>query len=70
MRQRPKLNSPVARYVRSGCPRLTLAQTVGEALLELRATRPVDRVLYLYVVDSEGAARGGCSDQNVVVERS
>jgi magnesium transporter len=45
------LNDPVTAHLRRDFTRLTLGQTVGEALDWLRSHPPAGRILYLYVVD-------------------
>jgi magnesium transporter len=52
------LNDPVTAHVHQDFARLHLAQTVGEALDHLRAHPPKGRIIYLYVVDDEGALCG------------
>jgi magnesium transporter len=55
-----KLNDPVTQHMRRDFTRLSINQTVGEALSGLRERPPEGRILYLYVVDDENRLRGWC----------
>lgn len=55
---RKNLNDPVTDHMRDGFARLHVGQTVGEALVWLRAHPPQGRIVYLYVLDEEGVLRG------------
>ena len=48
------LNDPIARHMRRDVTRLRVTDTVGEALISLRAQPPEGRIIYFYVVDGEG----------------
>lgn len=52
------LHDPIARHMRTNFSRLPADQTVGEALALLRSHPPHERVIYFYVVDSEGRLEG------------
>jgi magnesium transporter len=52
------LNDPIAKHLRSDFPRLSIDQTVGEALDSLRAKPPEGRIIYLYVTDADGKLLG------------
>jgi magnesium transporter len=52
------LNDPVTKHMRPEVTRLTLGQTVGEALDSLRRQPPRERIIYFYVVDGDGRLRG------------
>lgn len=47
------LGDPVTRHMHRNLTRLRLGLTVGEALEQLRREQPGERILYLYVVDSD-----------------
>jgi magnesium transporter len=53
-----KPNDPVTQHMRRDFTRLSINQTVGEALSGLRERPPEGRILYLYVVDDENRLRG------------
>jgi magnesium transporter len=55
---RVDLDDPVTRHMHQDFTRVTLGQTVGEALDELRRRPPKGRIIYFYVVDDEGRLRG------------
>jgi magnesium transporter len=55
---RTNLNDPVTEHMHDGFARLHINQTVGEALVWLRAHPPRGRIVYLYVLDDEGILRG------------
>lgn len=52
------LNDPVVRHMRQEFVRLTVEQTVGEALAAVREHPPEGRIIYFYVVDAEERLRG------------
>lgn len=52
------LNDPVVQHMRQEFVRLTVEQTVGEALAAVREHPPEGRVIYFYVVDAEERLRG------------
>lgn len=52
------LSDPVIRHMRTDFSRLRGDQTVGEALAQLRAQPPRERVIYFYVVDREDRLEG------------
>ncbi len=52
------LNDPIAKHARTDFARLSVEQTVGEALESLRAKPPEGRIIYLYVTDADGKLRG------------
>jgi NhaA family Na+:H+ antiporter len=54
----PRLAAPVTGRMYQGLTRLRAGQTVGEALDWLRRNPPPGRVIYFYVVDSEGRLLG------------
>ncbi len=53
-----KLDHPITRHMRTNPARLTVDQTVGEALAALRAVPPDGRILYFYVVDGDQRLKG------------
>jgi magnesium transporter len=52
------LNDPVARHMRTEFSRLHVEQTAGQALDQLRAHPPRERVIYFYVVDEHDHLQG------------
>jgi magnesium transporter len=52
------LNDPITRHLRQDFARISLDQTVGEALDSLRARPPEGRIIYLYVTDNDGKLAG------------
>jgi magnesium transporter len=52
------LNDPVTEHLRQDFTKLSLGQTVGEALDWLRAHPPPGQIIYLYVVDEDGRLCG------------
>ncbi len=52
------LNDPVTQHMRTDFARLRVGQTIGEALAEIRASRPEGRIIYFYVVDDAGRLAG------------
>lgn len=53
-----RLSDPVTRRMHQDCTCLPAGQTVGEALDWLRQNPPPGRVIYFYVVDTEGRLQG------------
>ncbi|MBX3437318.1 MAG: magnesium transporter [Planctomycetaceae bacterium] len=51
-------DEPVLQHARTDFVRVLNTQTVGGALEQVRATRPTGRIVYFYVVDSEGVLKG------------
>jgi magnesium transporter len=52
------LNDPVTKHMRPDIVRLSVGQSVGEALAALREQPPEGRIIYFYVTDDEGRLRG------------
>jgi magnesium transporter len=52
------LSEPVTAHMHQDFTRVSLSQTVGEALDELRRHPPKGRIIYFYVVDEEGRLQG------------
>jgi magnesium transporter len=52
------LNDPITTHARQDFARLSVDQTVGEALEALRAKPPEGRIIYLYVTDAHGKLHG------------
>lgn len=52
------LNEPVTAHLHRDFTALPLGQTVGQALEHLRSHPPPGRIIYLYVVDNDGALCG------------
>jgi magnesium transporter len=52
------LADSVARHMRADFARLALDQTVGEAIAAARAAPPEGRIIYFYVLDTEGRLAG------------
>ncbi len=52
------LQDPVTQHMRRDFIRLDSGQTVGEALASLRERSPEGRIIYFYVVDSDGRLQG------------
>jgi magnesium transporter len=52
------LNDPITTHARQDFARLSVDQTVGEALEALRAKPPEGRIIYLYVTDADGKLHG------------
>jgi magnesium transporter len=52
------LNEPVIRHMRREFASIPIRQTVGEALTGLQHHPPGGRIIYFYVVDSEGRLQG------------
>ncbi len=52
------LNDPVLRHLRTDVAKLHVNLTVGEALEQIRSQPPEGRIIYFYVVDSEGVLKG------------
>jgi magnesium transporter len=61
------LDAPVTRHLRGDCTRLTLGQTVGQALEQLRREPPPERIIYFYVVDDEGRLQGVVPTRHLVL---
>src|SRR6516165_12406179 len=61
------LDQPVTRHMRADCTRLSLGQTVGEALEGLRRNPPPERIIYFYVVDDEGRLLGVVPTRHLVL---
>ncbi|MCE9531040.1 MAG: magnesium transporter [Planctomycetes bacterium] len=51
-------DDPVIKHLRQDFARLSVEQTVGEALITLRAKPPEGRIIYLYVTDADGKLQG------------
>jgi magnesium transporter len=54
----PFYDDPVTHHVRRDLVRLRIGQTVGEALAAMREQPPQGRIIYFYVVDSDGRLEG------------
>ena len=52
------LDDPITKHARHDFARLSVEQTVGEALESLRAKPPEGRIIYLYVTDADGKLHG------------
>jgi magnesium transporter len=52
------LNDPITAHARGDFARLSVDQTVGEALESLRAKPPEGRIIYLYVTDADDKLHG------------
>jgi magnesium transporter len=55
---RTNLHDPVTAHMHQDFTRVSLRQTVSEALEELRRQPPRGRIIYFYVVDAEGRLQG------------
>lgn len=53
-----KLNEPVTQHMQTGFARLSINQTIGEALDAIRQRPPEGRIIYFYVVDDENRLKG------------
>lgn len=53
-----RLRDPVTAHMHQDFTRVSLGQTVGEALEGLRRNPPKGRIIYFYVVDDEGRLQG------------
>lgn len=53
-----ELTDPIERHINRDFVRLRPELTVGEALLEIRRQRPASRIIYFYVLDSDGKLLG------------
>ena len=54
----PPLDDPVGKHLRTDHARLRAGETVQEALAQIRADPPGDRIFYFYVVDEAGKLVG------------
>jgi magnesium transporter len=52
------LNDLVTQHIRRDFTQLQISQSVGEALASLRDKQPEGRIIYFYVVDTEGRLQG------------
>jgi magnesium transporter len=52
------LTDPITLHLRKDFARVSAGQTVGEALARIRREPPEGRIIYFYVVDSEGRLQG------------
>src|SRR5271170_1406495 len=52
------LNDLVTQHIRRDFTQLQVGQTVAEALASLREKQPEGRIIYFYVVDTEGRLQG------------
>lgn len=52
------LGDPITAHMRTDFARLTLTQTVGQALADVRTCPPEGRIIYFYVVDDDNVLRG------------
>ncbi len=52
------LSAPITRYLRKDFARVSVEQTVGEALARIRREPPEGRIIYFYVLDAEGRLQG------------
>jgi magnesium transporter len=64
---RVDLNDPVTAHMRQDFSRLSLRQTVGEALEWLRANPPQGAIIYFYVIDDEGRLVGVVPTRRLVL---
>jgi magnesium transporter len=62
-----RFNEPVTRHMHQDFTRLSLDQTVGEALDELRRNAPPGRIIYFYVVDDAGRLQGVVPTRRLVL---
>jgi len=58
LRSGARLEDPITTHLRQDFPRLKPEQTVGGALVWLRAHPPAGRIVYFYVVDDDGRLQG------------
>lgn len=61
------LRDPVTAHMHQDFTRVSLDQTVGEALDELRRHPPAGRIIYFYVVDEEGRLQGVVPTRRLVL---
>jgi magnesium transporter len=61
------LDAPVTQHMRSDATRLSLGQTVGEALEGLRRHPPAERIIYFFVVDDQGRLAGVVPTRHLVL---
>ncbi|MCC6124286.1 MAG: magnesium transporter [Pirellulales bacterium] len=52
------LSDPIVRHLRKDFARVSVGQTVGEALAQIRREPPEGRIIYFYAVDGEGRLQG------------
>jgi len=64
---RVRAADPVSAHMREELLKLRAGMTVGEALAELRANPPRDRILYLYVVDEKDVLRGVIPTRSLIL---
>src|SRR5437588_4988854 len=61
------LNDAVTTHMRQDFTRLSVEQTIGEALHSLRQNPPRGRLIYFYVVDDQGHLHGVVPTQRLVL---
>src|SRR5579871_905886 len=61
------LRDPVTAHMHQDFTRVSLGQTVGEALDELRRHPPRGRIIYFYVVDEQGRLQGVVPTRRLVL---
>jgi magnesium transporter len=52
------LNDPISKHMHGGFAGVSIDQTVGEALEQVRKHPPEGRIIYFYVLDAEGRLKG------------
>jgi magnesium transporter len=57
-KEQQNLNDPILLHLRKDFARVSVEQTVGEALARIRREPPEGRIIYFYVVDAEGHLQG------------
>ena len=57
-KDRQNLTDPITKHLRKDFARVSVDQTVGEALAQIRREPPEGRIIYFYVVDGEGRLHG------------
>jgi magnesium transporter len=55
---RQNLSDPIVKHLRTDFARVSVDQTVGEALQQIRREPPEGRIIYFYVLDGEGRLHG------------